>query len=137
MELIVNLIESPFVMELSNEEGLITTIDASPEIGGKNKGLRPMQLLAGSLAGCMSIDVLSILRKKRIEVTHFSVAIVGCRAPEVPSIFETIELQFIVDSGVPLDKLEHAIQLSHEKYCSVSASLNPAIIVTTSTKQLS
>ena len=137
MQLTLNLIESPFVLQLSNEDGLITTIDASPEIGGKNKGLRPMQLLAGSLAGCMSIDVLSILRKQRIEVKQFSIAIIASRKSGVPSSFETIELQFSVDSGIPLDKLENAIRLSHDKYCSVSVSLHPSIQVITSVKQLS
>ena len=137
MQLTLNLTESPFVLELCNEDGLVTTIDASPEIGGKNKGMRPMQLLAGSLAGCMSIDVLSILRKQRVEISQFSVQIIGNRKSAVPSSFETIELQFSVDAGVPLDKLENAIRLSHDKYCSVSASLHPSIQVITSVKYLS
>jgi putative redox protein len=131
MNLHLNLIEQPFVLELQNEEGLIATIDAAPEIGGKNKGLRPMQLLAGSLAGCMSIDVLNILKKQRIEVTTFEVKVIADRKEGVPSPFETIELQFIVDEAVSLEKLEKAVKLSHEKYCSVSASLSSEIRITT------
>lgn len=93
-----------------------------------------MQLLAGALAGCMSIDVLSILRKQRITVSTYSVKIIANRRDGIPSSFETIELQFRVDAGVPLDKLENAVRLSHEKYCSVSASLHPDIRITTSVK---
>lgn len=131
MKLALTFTEQPFVLTLQNEDGLLTTIDASPEIGGKNKGLRPMQLLAGSLAGCMSIDVLNILRKQRVEVQHFSVNIHASRKETIPSSFESIELLFTVDQSVPLEKIEHAVHLSHEKYCSVSASLHPEIEVTT------
>lgn len=136
MELKLNLEEHPFVLALENEEGLVATIDAAPGIGGKNKGLRPMQLLAGSLAGCMAIDTLSILRKQRVTVSGFSVRIVAQRKEGVPSPFEAIELEFLADTGVPLDKLEKAVRLSHEKYCSVSASLHPGIHVTTTVKHL-
>ena len=131
MKLALKLTEQPFVLTLQNEDGLITTIDAAPEIGGQNKGLRPMQLLAGSLAGCMSIDILNILRKQRVEVTHFDVSIEAVRKEGIPSPFESIELKFTVDKGVPLDRIAHAVRLSHEKYCSVSASLHPDIEVTT------
>ncbi|MES2555230.1 MAG: OsmC family protein [Bacteroidota bacterium] len=136
MKLNLHLEEQPFVLNLTNDEGLVTIIDASPEIGGKNKGMRPMQLLAGSLASCMSIDILLILKKQRVEVGKYEVEIDAKRAEGVPSPFETIELTFGVDAGVPLQKLEHAVKLSHEKYCSVSASINPSIRVTTHTKHL-
>jgi putative redox protein len=136
MELKLNLEEQPFVLALENEEGLIATIDAAPEIGGKNKGLRPMQLLAGSLAGCMSIDTLSILRKQRIVVADFSVKVLARRKEGVPSPFETIVLEFSADKDVPLDKLEKAVRLSHEKYCSVSASLHPDIRISITVKYL-
>lgn len=132
MNLALKLAESPFVLELQNEDGLITTLDASPSIGGKQKGLRPMELLAGSLAGCMSIDILLILQKQRLNVTHYQVKLEAHRKDAVPSPFETIHLIFEVNTEVPLDKLENAIKLSHEKYCSVSASLDHSIQITTS-----
>ena len=75
MSLKLNLKEEPFVFEVKNEDGAICLMDGSPDIGGKNKGLRPMQLLASSIAGCASIDILLILRKQRIEPTHFSIDI--------------------------------------------------------------
>jgi len=134
LNLTLTLEEQPFVLSLENEDGLLTTIDASPAIGGKQKGLRPMELLAGALAGCMSIDVLSILKKQRIEVTTYAVKVEAKRSEGVPAKFEAIELQFIVDENVPLEKVENAVKLSHEKYCSVSASIDPGIRVTTLVK---
>lgn len=132
----LKLEEQPFVLSLTNEDGLIAGIDASPTIGGKQKGLRPMELLAGSLAGCMSIDVLSILKKQRVTVEHYQVKINAQRSEGVPSKYEAIELEFVVDTGVPLDKLENAIHLSHDKYCSVSASIHPDIRITTKVNYL-
>jgi putative redox protein len=127
MKLYVERIESPFVFEVNNEKGAKVIIDASPEIGGKNQGLTPMQLLAGSLAGCMSIDVISILNKQKIEPSYFAIEIQATKKEGQPSPFENIKLIFIVDKEVPHDKLEKAIILSKEKYCSVYFSLNEEI----------
>ncbi len=129
MGLELTRIEEPFVFELKNEEGVICGIDASPAIGGKAKGLRPMELLAGSLAGCASIDVLLILKKQRIEPTHFAIRIETRRSAGVPAVFEEIKLIFEVDNEVNKEKLEKAIALTLEKYCSVSASLKENIDV--------
>jgi len=134
LNLTLTLEEQPFVLSLENEDGLLTTIDASPAIGGKQRGLRPMELLAGALAGCMSIDVLSILKKQRLDIQSYSVKVEAKRSEGVPASFEAIELQFIVDQDVPLEKVESAVKLSHEKYCSVSASIHPGIRVTTTVK---
>lgn len=123
MSLHLNRIEEPFVFELKNEDGVVCGIDANPAIGGKNKGLRPMELLAGSLAGCASIDILLILKKQKIEPTHFSIRIDTERVDTVPAVFKTIKLIFEVNKEVPEDKLSRAISLTLEKYCSVSASL--------------
>ena len=127
MSLELNRIEEPFVFELKNEDGVVCGIDANPAIGGKNKGLRPMELLAGSLAGCASIDILLILKKQKIEPTHFSIKIDTKRAEGVPAIFEEIKLTFFVNPEVNAEKLDRAIGLTLEKYCSVSASLDPSI----------
>ncbi len=127
MKLYVERIESPFVFEVNNEKGAKVIIDASPEIGGKNQGLTPMQLLAGSLAGCMSIDVISILNKQKIEPSYFAIEIQATKKEGQPSPFENIKLIFIVDKEVPHDKLEKAIVLSKEKYCSVYFSLKKEI----------
>ena len=129
MGLELNRIEEPFVFELKNEEGVICGIDANPSIGGKGKGFRPMELLAGSLAGCASIDILLILKKQRIEPTHFGIKIETKRVDAVPAIFEEIKLIFEVNNGIPQEKLEKAIGLTLDKYCSVSASLKEEVKV--------
>ena len=134
MSLKLNLIEEPFVFEVKNEDGAICLIDGSPEIGGKNKGLRPMQLLASSIAGCASIDILLILRKQKIELTHFSIEIESKRADAVPAIYEEVNLIFTVNKEVNKEKLERAIKLTLEKYCSVSSSLKEDINVIFETK---
>ncbi len=129
MKLNFKRIEEPFVFELENEKGAKVLIDASEDIGGKNKSLTPMQLLAGSLAGCMSIDVVLILNKQKINPEHFSIEIQTQRREGQPSPFTGIHLKFNVSLDVPIEKLERAILLSKEKYCSVSLSLHPEITI--------
>ena len=134
MSLKLNLKEEPFVFEVKNEDGAICLMDGSPDIGGKNKGLRPMQLLASSIAGCASIDILLILRKQRIEPTHFSIDIETKIVDEVPAIFEEVKLIFSLNKEVNKEKLERAIKLTLEKYCSVSSSLKEEVNVIFETK---
>jgi putative redox protein len=130
MKLKLDRIEAPFVMELTNESGNICVIDANPSIGGKEKGFRPMELLAGSLAACASIDVLNILKKQRVDLNHYRVSIDAKRAEGVPSPFEHIHLIFEFNAAVNLDQITRNIELTLEKYCSVSASLKDSIKVT-------
>ena len=137
MKLDLKLTESPFVLEVTNESGSILKMDASEQIGGKNKGLRPMEVLASSLAGCMSIDTLLILQKQRQEVTSYEVNIEASRKDAVPASFETIHLVFSFNQQVDLEKALAAVKLSHEKYCSVSASLSPQINIQTEVRHLS
>lgn len=136
MHIQVTLSEEPFVLEATNDDGMKIHLDAAPAIGGKGKGMRPMELLAASLAGCMSIDVLSILRKQRQAVTHFEIAVDARRKQSVPSSFETIVLTFVVNTEVDIEKLQYAVRLSHEKYCSVSQSLHPDIQIHTQTQHV-
>lgn len=137
MKLDLKLVESPFVLEVTNESGVSIKMDATEKIGGKNKGMRPMEVLAGSLAGCMSIDILLILQKQRQEVTFYEVNIDANRRDSVPAAFETIHLIFSFNPEVDLEKAAAAVKLSHEKYCSVSASLNPQIHIQTAVKHQS
>lgn len=137
MKLELKLVESPFVLEVKNEAGISIKMDATEKIGGKNKGMRPMEVLAGSLAGCMSIDILLILQKQRQEVTFYEVNIDANRKEAVPAVFETIYLVFSFNPEVDLEKAAAAVKLSHEKYCSVSASLNPNIHILTEVRHQS
>ncbi len=127
MKLHLKQCEKPYVFDLKNENGTICKIDSSKDIGGKNKGLTPMELLAGALAACISIDVLMILNKQHIEPKKYEVSVDATKKNSVPSPFEKIHLIFSIDMEIDLLKVERAIQLSIDKYCSVKACLNPEI----------
>jgi len=130
MKLHLKQCEKPYVFDLKNENGTICKIDSSKDIGGKNKGLTPMELLAGALAACISIDVLMILNKQHIEPKKYAVSVDATKKNSVPSPFEKIHLIFSIDVEIDLLKVERAIQLSIDKYCSVKASLNTEIQIT-------
>ena len=130
MKLHLKQCEKPYVFDLKNESGTICKIDSSKDNGGKNKGLTPMELLAGALAACVSIDVLMILNKQHIEPKKYEVSVDATKKNSVPSPFEKIHLVFSIDAEIDLSKVERAIQLSIDKYCSVKASLSSKIDVT-------
>lgn len=123
MQLIMKRVNKAFHFQTENESGQTLDMDASPEIGGENAGLRPMQVLASSLAGCSSIDILNILYKQKQEVEDFTVNIEAKRADGIPAIFTNIHLKIYIKGEVDLAKAERAAQLSFEKYCSVSKML--------------
>ncbi len=138
MKLTLNKIENPFTMQLEDEKGKTCLMDASCSMGAKEKGMTPMQLLAGALVGCMSIDVLLILRKQKEEPTHYKVLIDAYKNPDtIPSPFEQIHLIFELNKEIPLKKITRAVQLSLDKYCSVKASLHDKINITFEIKQTS
>lgn len=127
MSLKLTRLESPFVLELRNENGNSCILDASESIGGQNKGFRPMELLAGSLAACASIDVIQILKKKRILLGCYDVKIETKRKDTIPGSFEQITLHFIFCNVIEEDLLRSTIDLALYKYCSVAASLSDEI----------
>jgi putative redox protein len=100
--------------------------------GNSLAGPSPVQALAFSLAGCMAMDVVSILQKSRHPPTTFAVTFVGQRADSNPHRFLRIELHFAVHGNVPAGAIERAIELSRDKYCSVWHSMRQDIeLVTT------
>ena len=102
-------------------------IDNSPDHGGDNFGVRPMQLLLMSLAGCSGMDVISILKKQRQTVTDYKTIVYGEREAGVePSVWKYIELEFIIVCDVDEGKAQRAVELSVNKYCSVAATLMKA-----------
>ena len=120
-------VNGAFGFEAKDANGHTIKIDTSPETGGENFGVRPMQLLLMGLGGCSGIDILSILRKQRQNVTGFRMRIEGEREPgKEPSLWKDIELVFEFDGEVDRDKAEKACALSMEKYCSVSETLKRA-----------
>jgi len=104
--------------------GHAIVLDGSPEIGGRNLGIRPMEMILIGLGGCTCMDVLSILKKQRQNITDCVIEIAGERATDDPKVFTEIRLHFIV-SGRQLKSshVQRAVDLSAEKYCSVSAML--------------
>ncbi len=94
-------------------------------------GPSPMQTLAFALAGCMGMDVVHIIRRGRFELRGLSVSLTGQRAQENPHRFLSFELVFHVNGAVPADQVQRAIDLSHEKYCSVWHSLRQDMPLTT------
>lgn len=130
MKLDLHRIEAPFVTELRNEQGNSCYMDANPAIGGSNKGFRPMELLAGSLAGCVSIDVLNIAKKQRIDLKHYQVRIEASRVEATPAPFEHIHMVFEFDNSIDPQKMNRNIEMILEKYCSVSACLKEEIRIT-------
>jgi putative redox protein len=130
MKLEFNRIEKPFLFEVENASGAQLRIDASRDIGGSDRGLRPMELVASGVAGCIAIDVILILEKQRLSTEHFAISIAGTRSNGTPSPFEAIHLVFDVDKSLDRERLSRNIQLVIDKYCSVSASLHPSIDIT-------
>jgi putative redox protein len=111
--------------------GHTLVMDTDVSHGGADQGLRPLELLLVALAGCTSMDVLSILRKKRQTVTDYRVRVAGLQAQEHPRVYTHIVVQHIV-SGTGLDPaaVARAVELSATKYCPVSAMLAHACEIT-------
>lgn len=133
MRINLKRIDTDFNFEASNEDGNTITLDASPNIGGHNKGMRPMQLLLAALGGCAAIDIILILKKQKQVIEFFDIEVDGEReaaTSEGVSLFRTIEVHFILKGNIEQNKAERAVQLSMEKYCSVTKTLEPTAKIT-------
>ena len=109
----------------------VVAMDGAPEGGGRNLAPRPMEMVLLGTGGCSAYDVVAILRKSGQQVTGCEVKLTAERAPTDPKVFTRIHMHFVV-SGRALKKnlVEHAIRLSHEKYCSATAMLGKTAEVT-------
>lgn len=118
-------------MQAMNEDGNILDMDGAPKIGGENKGFRPMQLLAAGAGGCSTIDIIGILKKQRQEIKDLKVEVKAEReADKVPSLFSTIHLHYILTGKLDKQKVEKALELSLNKYCSVVKILEKTADIT-------
>lgn len=113
------------------ESGHAVVMDGPPDSGGKNMGPRPMEMLLLGLGGCSAFDVVHILRKSRLDVRDCVAEIDAVRAEVDPKVFTSIHVHFIV-TGKTLDpkRVEQAVKLSAEKYCSASIMLGKVAVVT-------
>jgi putative redox protein len=109
-------------------------IDGAPDIGGEGRGMRPMEVLLSALASCSAMDVLHILRKQREPIENLTIEIEGTRKDAVPAPYTRIQLTFVVRGDVDDHKLQRAVGLAVDKYCSVRASMLPEIEVTWSAR---
>ncbi|MFO0321667.1 MAG: OsmC family protein [Bacteroidota bacterium] len=128
MKINLKRLDQNFNFEASNENGNTISIDASPDIGGHDKGMRPMQLLLAALGGCAAIDIILILKKQKQEIESFDIEVDGERIKnegEEVSLYRTIDVHFILKGKIDLLKAERAVKLSMEKYCSVTKTLEP------------
>ena len=116
--------------EAKNDDGNTIHLDGSPEVGGEGKGVRPMQALLMSLAGCSSMYVVSLLKKMRQPLEDMRVEVNGHRVDAVPAVFDKIHLQFFLKGDLDEEKARKAISMSVEKYCSVARMLDKTAEIT-------
>ena len=109
------------------KSGFSLPLGASPDVGGENDGFRPSELVLVGLAGCTGMDVISILEKKRQNVTAFEVRVHGERAERDPKKFTSFLVEYVVTGkGIDPNAVERAVELSETKYCTVMATLRCA-----------
>lgn len=106
-------------------------MDGPPEVGGRNLGPRPMEMLLMGTGGCAAVDVVLILKKARQDISDCVVEIEAERAPEEPKVFTRIHFHFILTGkSLGFSHVERAIRLSAEKYCSASIMLGKTAALT-------
>jgi len=111
-----------FVGEAGSGHAIV--MDGDTEVGGNNTGLRPMELLLIGVGGCSGMDIVSILKKKRENITGLEVNVDGKKADEHPKKYTDIDIEFIVKGkNLSEDAVKKAVQLSMDKYCSVKATI--------------
>ena len=119
----INLIRKndKFNFEAHNPAGQTVEMDAKPEIGGEGKGFRPMEMLLVGLGGCSGIDVVNVLQKQKEPLKDIKINIKATRKnEEMPPIFDEINVHFDLYGSLAEQKVERALALTFEKYCSVS-----------------
>ena len=120
-------VKGDFGIEAIDENGHTAKMDSSPESGGWDFGVRPMQMLLMGLGGCSAIDVITILKKQRQEVIDYKMIINGEREKGIePSLWKDINIEFHLYGNIDEDKAAKAVELSVDKYCSVAATLKKA-----------
>ena len=110
--------------QATTESGHQVLMDAAPEVGGANLGARPMEMLLMGLGGCSGIDVIMMLQKGGQDVTDCQIEINAQRAETIPKVYTEIQAHYkVFGKGLSEKKVQRAVELSAEKYCSVSKML--------------
>ena len=111
--------------------GHTVVMDGAPDAGGRDLGVRPMEMLLLGLGGCTAFDVIDILQRGREPVRDLAIEIEGERADEIPKVFKKINVRYIVTgTGLNPDKVDRAVKLSAEKYCSATIMLGAVAEIT-------
>jgi len=114
-----------------SETGHAVVLDGAPDSGGRNLGMRPMEMLLIGMGACTSFDVVTILKKSRQPITDCVAEMHADRADEIPKVFTNIHVHFIVTgNGLNPTQVERAVKLSAEKYCSASIMLSKSVNIT-------
>ena len=130
MQVVVKWIDGvSFVGE--SETGHAVVLDGAPENGGRNIGMRPMEMLLIGMGACTSFDVVTILKKARQPIVDCVAEISADRADEVPKVFTKIHVHFVITgNNLNATQVERAVKLSAEKYCSASIMLAKSVEIT-------
>lgn len=112
-------------------------IDAAPGVGGENSGARPKPLMLLALGGCTGMDVISILKKMRVEVEDLNIIVEAETTEDYPKYYHSMHVIYeFTGKDLPLDKLQKAVELSEERYCGVSAVYKTKIRMTSEIKMI-
>ncbi len=131
MKVTVQKLDKDLHMEAENEQGGLIRMDGNTEIGGLEGGFSPMQLLLAGVGGCSAIDIIGILEKQKQDLQDLRVEVDGDKQKkDTYSEFKTIHLKFIFSGNLDPKKVERAIELSINKYCSVSKALEKGSKIT-------
>ena len=132
--------EESMTVELKQVDGLTfvaradsghwVVLDGPEAFGGNESGSKPLELLLMGLAGCTGMDVVSILKKKRVPMVDYQMEVNAVRATDHPRVFTKIELVYRIYGPVKSKDVERAIQLSQERYCAAMAMLKPVVPIT-------
>ncbi len=130
MKIELERIDEDYHFELKNERGHVTYIDSKAAVGGHDLAPSPMEYVLMGVAGCSSIDIISILKKQRQQITSYKVEVIGNREKiEDATPFKVIEVVVYLEGEIVPAKAKRAAQLSFEKYCSVSKTLEPTATI--------
>jgi len=124
MEIKLKRKNDKFNFEATNEGGQLVEIDANPAIGGEGKGFRPMEMMLVGLGGCSGIDMVNILTKQKEALADIQIDINATRRSEEPPIFDVIDINFRLYGELNEQKVQRALNLTFEKYCSVANILS-------------
>jgi len=121
------LADNAYGMDIKDADGHQLRMDIPVDQGGNGSGFRPMQSLLAALAGCSSVDIISILKKQRQDLTNLKIEVDGNREEgKEPSLWKQVEVKFLLEGNIEETKAKRAVDLSLEKYCSVAETLRKA-----------